>query len=73
MGYIEKKMAEARAMLKRRVEIPVHYNAWMRGARFGLVTRIGKDAAFVWVKMDHPQYKRSLKVWRIDYEYMKVL
>ena len=72
-NYEHAKAAQARAMLGKRVEIPVHYDMWMRGARCGTVTRIGKDAAFVYVKMDHPQAKRRVKLWRIDFDYAKVL
>ncbi len=73
LGTIEQGMAKARDMLGARIEIPVHYDLWMRGARFGKVTAIGKDGAFVFVKMDHPQVKRRLKLWRIDYDYAKIV
>jgi hypothetical protein len=67
----------AKELVGKRVEIPVHYNMWMRGARFGKVTgwRNGKDgqSAYVFVKLDHPQAKRSLKVWALDWDYMKVV
>ena len=60
-----------------RIEIPVHYDMWMRGARFGTVTayRNGKPglSACVLVRMDHPQVRRSLKVWAPDWDYVKVL
>jgi hypothetical protein len=72
MAYLEDKAAQARALVGKRVEIPVHYDLWMRGARFGRVTAIGKDSAFVYVHMDHPQVKRRLKVWRVDFDYMRV-
>jgi hypothetical protein len=64
-------------LLGHRVEIPVHYDLWMRGARFGLVTsfRRGKpgQSDYVTVKMDHPQVRRCLKLWRLDWDYAKVL
>ena len=60
-----------------RVEIPVHYDMWMRGARFGEVTgfRHGKNgtSAYIFVKLDHPQAKRRLKVWALDWEYMRIV
>ena len=60
-----------------RVEIPVHYDMWMRGARFGTVTvfRYGQagQSDYVKVKLDHPQAKRQLKIWRQDWEYMRYL
>ncbi len=71
MGYLEDKSAQARALVGKRIEIPAHYDMWMRGARYGQVTRVGKDGAFVYVRLDHPQAKRSLKVWRIDFDYIR--
>lgn len=68
---------EARAYVGRRVEIPVHFDVWMQGARFGTVTgwRKGKSgvSAYVLVKMDHPAIKRRVKVWRLDWEYLRLL
>jgi hypothetical protein len=60
-----------------RIEIPVHYNLWMQGARFGLVTqfrhgRVGQSD-YVLVKMEHPQIKRSIKLWEPDWQFCKVI
>ena len=60
-----------------RVEIPVHYDAWMQGARYGVVAwrvsgRPGRSA-YVKVKLDNPRIKRQLKVWALDWPYLKVL
>lgn len=65
-----------RALIGRRIEIPVHYDLWMRGARFGKVTayrgpRLDREAHLL-VAMDHPQVKRSLRLWAQDVEYAKV-
>lgn len=61
-----------------RVEIPAYSDAWMRGARFGTVTRIyryfraglGAEASFdrvlVAVRMDHPKVKRLARVAAAD-------
>lgn len=61
----------------KRVEIPVHYNAWARGARFGRVTRYGRppgaSSNCVWIKLDHPAYRTRLKVWVIDFAFCKVV
>jgi hypothetical protein len=73
MAYTDEKLAQARAMVGRRVEIPVHFDLWMRGARFGVVTSFGRDAKYVLVKMDHPQVKRQVRVARVDFDYMLVL
>lgn len=68
---------EAKELIGKRVEIPVHYDMWMRGARTGIVTSAqqGKNgySAFVRVKLDNNHTKKLLKVWRLDWEYMKVL
>jgi hypothetical protein len=60
-----------------RIEIPVHYDMWMRGARFGEITafRHGKpgQSDHYLIKMDHPQIRRRLKLWRGDWEFAKVL
>lgn len=34
-----------------RVEIPTHFDLWMMGARYGVVTKQGRNG-FVWVKLD---------------------
>ncbi len=66
-----------RGLVGKRVEIPVHYDLWMRGARFGTITgrRKGKPglSACLLVKMDHPQVRRSVKLWSLDVDYAKVL
>lgn len=59
-----------------RIEIPVHYDMWMRGARQGEVRgyRNGKDgrSAYLMVRMDRPQVRRCVKLWRGDWEYAKL-
>lgn len=66
-----------RELIGKRIEIPVHYDLWMRGARFGVVTQFRHggpgQSDYVLVKLDHPQVKRRLKLWRPDWEYAKVL
>ena len=63
------------ALVGRRVEIPVHCDLWMQGARFGEVVSFHPGApgksAFVKVKMDNPRIQRLLKVWAPDWQYMK--
>jgi hypothetical protein len=60
-----------------RIEIPVHFNAWMMGVRFGTLTqyRNGKNGSsdFWFVKMDHPDVKRRVKLSRLDWEYIKLI
>ena len=65
-------------LLNKRVEIPVHYDAWMRGAQYGKVTAfhastVAGQSDYVTVRMDHPQIKRLLKVWCMDWEYMRII
>jgi hypothetical protein len=71
--YVGDKIRQAQSLVGKRVEIPVHYDTWARGARFGRVISVGPNARYVRVKMDHPQVRQHLKVWRIDFDYMKVL
>lgn len=67
---------EARSLVGKRVEIPVHYDLWMRGAQHGTVRSYHAGApgqsAYLKIKLDHPQVKRQLKVWALDWDYMKV-
>ena len=60
-----------------RIEIPVHYDLWMQGAQTGTITafRRGKpgESDHYLVKMDHPEVKKRLKLWRLDWEYVKIL
>ena len=61
-----------------RIELPVHYDWWMRGARYGVVTskRGGKTgiAAYAYVKLDAlPHNARRVKLWAVDWQYCKRL
>ncbi len=68
--------SQAKALIGKRVEIPVHYNKWMQGARYGEVTafRQGKPgtSAALLVKLDKAP-KTRLKVWALDWPYLKVI
>jgi hypothetical protein len=60
-------------LMDKRIELPVHTDWWMRGARYGKVTSIGKDARWVYVKLDAlPTKHKRIKLWAIDYEYAKI-
>jgi len=65
------------SLIGKRIEIPIHYDMWMQGARCGLVTafRQGKpgQSAYVLVKTDHPSIRLAVKLWRLDWDYVKVL
>ena len=60
-----------------RIEIPVHYDMWMQGARFGTITsyRSGGNgrSAYYNVKLDHPSVRRRLKLWLPDVPYARIL
>jgi hypothetical protein len=61
-------MANGNSLVGKRIEIPVHYDMWMRGAKYGLVTAVRRSKTpghsdYVLVKMDHPSITRRLKVW----------
>lgn len=73
MTYIDDRYAQARALYGKRVEIPAHYDMWARGARYGRVVSVGRDGKHVNVRLDHPGVKRLFKVWRLDFDYIKVL
>lgn len=73
MGWIDAKIKACRALIGKRVEIPVHYDLWMRGARYGVVTSVTKDATHICVRMDHPGVKRLARIAGMDVEYIKVL
>lgn len=72
-GPHEVRLAKAKALVGKRIEIPVHYDMWMQGAHYGTVRSVGALGDYVKVKLDHPCAKRQLKVWAIDYDYVKVL
>ena len=67
----------ANHLIGKRIEIPVHYDLWMQGATHGVVTafRNGKDghSDYLLVKMDNTHVKRRLKLWRLDWDYIKVI
>lgn len=59
-----------------RIEIPAHYDLWMRGARFGLVMAIRynmEGQRYATVKMDHQQVRKLVKLPEADWEYAKEL
>lgn len=67
-------------LIGKRVEIPVHYDLWAQGARYGVVTATrhanhakGIYSDYILVKMDHPQVRRRLKVWKIDWGCIKII
>ena len=68
---------EMKDFIGKRVEIPVHYDLWMRGARFGIVVgrRQGKAGRrpYLQVRMDHPAVRRCAKIWALDADYIRVL
>lgn len=55
-----------------RIEIPAHYDLWMRGARFGTVKDTLKDGTWR-VRMDHHKVPYLVKIKPEDQEYCKVL
>jgi len=63
----------AKHIVGRRIEIPVHYDLWMRGARTGVVRSVIHANGGIRVKMDNENVKRLARIWRIDLSYIKVL
>jgi hypothetical protein len=72
MDYI----TEGRVLVGKRIELPVHYDMWMRGGRYGRVTafRHGKpgQSCHVIFQPDNAPSKR-VKVWALDFYYCRVL
>jgi len=72
---MEQAKPAPRSLIGLRVQIPVHYDAWMRGAHFGVIRRFipgkpGQSDCFA-VKMDHPGIKKQVRVWRLDWDYLR--
>lgn len=55
-----------------RVEIPVHFDLWMLGARTGLLHSTTKDGTWL-IRMDHPSVRRLVRVSPADQPFCKVL
>jgi hypothetical protein len=55
-------------MIGKRVEIPPHYDLWMRGARYGTYMGLNRHMSRVRgfaigrVRMDHPQVKKLVNI-----------
>jgi len=80
MSYFDTKETQAKALVGKRIEIPVHYDMWMRGARFGKVVGLAwehssgdKVIRALRVKLDHPQARKQLKIWRLDFDHVKLV
>ena len=69
-------MSDHSAYIGKCIQIPVHYDMWMRGARYGVVTafRHGKAgySDCLIVKLDKLPAKR-LRVWRLDWPYIELI
>lgn len=63
--------SEAFMKIGMRVEIPMHFDLWMRGARYGSITAV--RAEYVSVKMDHPQVRKVVRIPKSDWDYMRIL
>ena len=58
--------------METRIEIPAHFDLWMRGARIGKIVRTAKDGSWK-VRMEHPQVKRLVTIRPDDQPLCKVL
>lgn len=56
----------------KRIEIPVHFDLWMQGARTGWIHGTLTDGTWL-VAMDHPQVKRLVRIEPKDQSYCKVI
>jgi len=66
------KDAQSKALIGKRIQIPVHYDMWMRGARFGVVTGRSVAGRYIRVKLDLAPI-RPQKVFYLDLDYIEVL
>lgn len=63
-----------------RVELPAFSDQWMRGARFGTVTRVYKRKVLdergmqaddvLWVRVDHPSIRRTYKHFALQFRFI---
>ena len=65
-------------LVGKRIEIPVHYDLWMRGAMYGEVTsfrrsHVAGQSDYVLVKMDNTRVRGRVKIWSIDWDYCRIL
>lgn len=60
-----------------RIQIPVHFDLWMRGAMYGVITSVrhGRNghSDYVNVKMDNPRIRRRVKVSKLDWGYCRLI
>ena len=63
----------AEQLINKRIEIPIHFDMWMRGARYGWVTSINRRGRYIRVKMDHPHVSRRVHIPFMDLAYIKVI
>ena len=67
-------------LIGKRIEIPTHYDAWYRGARFGEITLAASGPAswqsiYFMVKPLQPSAmsRKRLKLWKLDWDYANLL
>lgn len=58
-------------MTPQRIEIPVHFDQWMQGARFGTI--VSEAPNQLKIRMDHPGIKRLLTIRGDDLNLCKYL
>jgi len=56
-----------------RIEIPVHFDLWMRGARTGYIHSIREHDGAWLVRMDHPQVRKLVVIPKEDQPYCKAI
>lgn len=68
-------LKQAEALIGKRIEIPVHYDHWMQGAKYGLVKQLTSNSAgrfFFVVQMDNTNAGK-VYVWQDSWDYIKVI
>lgn len=87
MAYPKERIEQAKALIGKRIEMPVHYDCWMQGARHGTVVSLkwrpvfdstlkgyyagNREVCGIKVRVDHPQVKKLKTVWMLDLDYVK--
>ena len=70
---------DMRWLLGRRVEIPAHYDVWMRGARYGVISCVTAlsdrrtKTRSVYVRMDNTRVRKRVRVPSTDFEHLRFL
>lgn len=66
---------QASELIGKRIEIPVHYDKWMQGAKYGRVIALKNSfggGEYLLVEMDNIK-AGYVKIWRSNWDYIRTL